>query len=356
MENEEIDISFGTIHIVLTTYCNMGCKGCYQTEKEILNKAEDFQLKTHKENIRKLYKRFLYTNKKVEISFFGGEPLLKTNTMKEILLWLKEENLIPDKLKIPTSGGKNLTLIDSGLEVIYLAYELFPNIEVSLSLSYDGNINIKTRNIPSNKIREVITKLKETQEKLNKVFLSKETTNLIPEIIYEDYFLEQYKDILEVTGKLPNFRLPHLIQNSNLDTKFFQIELRKFLNQLPKDIGVHPKLIRDIEERILQDNKDIFYTWCNAGINHFALTNIKNKEFSGCEFLNEDSTDLYNKMIDHCNNCSIKYYCPKPCLKNLEGPDLTKFQRQCIIRKILVSEIRDYLKENLTELIKIKIK
>ena len=355
MENNEIDISFGTIHIVLTTYCNMGCKGCYQTEKEILNKSEDFQLEFHKKNIKDLFKNFLNKNKKIELSFFGGEPLLKTNTMKEILLWLKKENLIPDKIKIPTSGGKNLTLIDSGLEVIYLAYELFPEIEISLSLSYDGVINNETRNIPSYKIKETITKLQGIQEKINKVFLSKETTNLIPEIIYEDYFLEQYNDIIEVTNKLPNFRLPHLMSNSNLDTKFFQTELRKFLNQLPKDIKQHPKLIRDIEERILQDNRDISYTWCNAGVNHFALTNIKTKEFSGCEFLDEDATTLYNKMMEHCNNCSIKYYCPKPCLKNLENNVLIRFQRHCTIRKILVSEIRDYLKENLHNIIKIKL-
>ena len=100
---------FGNIHIILTTYCNMGCSGCYQehlTEKNHLILNDET-----KANIKKVYDQFKDQNLDIKVSFFGGEPLLRNETIIDIIWFLKESEMDIKYFNLPTSGGKDLKLL-----------------------------------------------------------------------------------------------------------------------------------------------------------------------------------------------------------------------------------------------------
>ena len=345
----EINNGIGTIHIVLTTYCNVGCKGCYQEEKEELQNRSDFILDDSKKNyIYELYHKYKNESKRITISFFGGEPLLKTNTMINIIKYLKENNLEPDIIGFPTSGGPNLNLIDSGFKVLDYIFKCFPKASINMSLSYDGHINKDTRNISSEKVKESFQKLYSKEKYYNKKLSPDLIMNLIPQIIEEDYFILCHKDIKNITNKLPTFRIPHILNfNSNLDSKILSIALKKYLEWLPKNLDEFPKLLTDYIDRLFLKNPEVNeeFNWCQAGVNHFALSNIPSKSITECEFLNKDSLSLYNQMMNECINCPIKNYCSKPCLKSIEI-SIAQFKRHCTIRKIIFNEVRNYFLDN----------
>ena len=343
-------MEIGTIHIVLTTYCNLGCKGCYQEDKEILNKQEDFKLEDHKDNIRFLYDKFKKENKQIKISFFGGEPLIKTNTIKEISLYLKDELLIPDIISIPTSGGPNQNLIQNGLELIKFLKQLFPITKLNLSLSHDGPNSFKTRNQDLNGLITSFTTIKKMEKEIGN-FTPPTVLNLLPQRLeYEDELSTIDNYINCILNKDSTFRIPHLLDiDSNLDSEMFQKACRYILSTyIDLDPILLPKIFKDYYDRMIQPipEKNRDYNWCQAGVNHFALTNIKGKTFTGCEYLNKDSLTLYNQMMVECNSCSINNYCSKPCLKSIEV-GIEQFKRHCTIRKILFNEVRYFINKKL---------
>ena len=338
-------MEIGTIHIVLTTYCNLGCKGCYQDEKEILNKKEDFNLNDHKENIKFLFNKFITENKQVKISFFGGEPLLKINNIKKVIRFLKKEKLLPDMVSIPTSGGPNQNLVDSGLELIKFIKKTLPETTLNFSLSHDGPVSLETRNQTLDNLNNSFRKIYALEKEIDKI-TPNIVLNLLPQVIEEDYLTKTNDYLLYTIEKVLTFRIPHLLQpNSNLDTNKFQQACRIFLDRFSNsDIENLPKIFKDYYDRMISPlpERNVDYNWCQAGVNHFALTNIKDKTFTGCEYLNKDSLELYNQMSNECNNCPINYYCSKPCLKSIEV-SLNQFKRHCSVRKIIFNEVRRFL-------------
>ena len=107
------------IHTVLSTYCPLGCKGCYQTElsqKKVLDK--DLAWKRIKETLEFIYNdiKYLYqdpftkkVNKpRVNLTFFGGEPILQMETIIYILNKLRsemnEDYMMVNAICIPKNG------------------------------------------------------------------------------------------------------------------------------------------------------------------------------------------------------------------------------------------------------------
>ena len=107
------------IHVVLSTYCPLGCKGCYQTElsqKKVLDK--DVAWNKIKETVKfindvskkQLTLPFSKTVQKprINLTFFGGEPILQMTTIIYILTKLRtemnEDYMTINAICIPTSG------------------------------------------------------------------------------------------------------------------------------------------------------------------------------------------------------------------------------------------------------------
>ena len=372
--------NMGTIHIVLTKWCNQGCKGCNQSIEDRSNKDSNLKLNINiKNEIRTLFKKFSIENKSINVSFFGGEPLTQHKTIIEIIEFLGACKLIPNQISIPTSGGKNQSLIKYVPEIIEAIQKSFvwdEKPKFVLSQSYDGPNNEEFRNSSKEEIQKSIWYMDEF--KYNNYFSDshfkpKYTSTLIPQVITEDYFIETYNDVLKVTNRIPNFRIPYIIhEESNLDSIVFKTAIEKFLkyiiessenfiiknskdyakmymvNKVIKDeyldAPIIPKLFSDVI-RLLCNDLPKEFNWCQAGTNHFAIDH-KGLVSTSCEYLSKSANDLYNKMMEHCNKCEIKDHCMKPCLKNMEESDLysKSFFRQCTVRKILLNQIIKTLK------------
>ena len=296
--------TIGTIHIVLTTYCNLGCKGCYQPKeiREDYSNPNNFDLEENKGYISNLFSKFKRERKQIKIAFFGGEPLLKYTTILEILDYLKDTNQIPDIITIPTSGGPNQNLIKNGLKIVEKIDQLFPETKITFSLSYDGPRTLETRNQNISQIEDSFFKIYMLGKKLNKDIQPEYAVNLIPQIIDENYFIETYDNIMTVTGMVPSFRLPHLLdEDSNLDKITFLRAVENWFKYSTNEhlpIEFQPKLFKDIIDRIINGNTTIEYTWCQAGLNHFSIApNTKQTPtLTDCEYLARPALKSFSKM------------------------------------------------------------
>ena len=367
-----------TIHIVLTSWCNQGCPGCNQSINDRNSKNHFILNENTRNDIKNIFNK-IPNNDIITVAFFGGEPLTRHQTIMEIIDFLSEENIIPNYFTIPTSGGKNQNLISlvKDINVHIRKYPQFNNTIFKVAQSYDGPNNLYLRNEDPGKIKESIKFVEDIDINLRPSY----TSTLIPQIITEDYFIDSYKDIKEVTNRIPNYRIPYLLEtNSNLDTIVFSNAITKFLNYLitqsssnfilknsfdyrkkflfnkiilqesfkinPEEFVV-PKLFSDVLNLICSNTiKDTHLksNWCGAGTTHHAID--KNGIHpNGCEYINEPANILHNKMLIKCSECEIKDFCNKPCLKNLEESYIDKFERQCTVRKILLNQIIKFLKK-----------
>ena len=363
---------FGNIHIILTTYCNMGCSGCYQehlTEKNHLILNDET-----KANIKKVYDQFKDQNLDIKVSFFGGEPLLRNETIIDIIWFLKESEMDIKYFNLPTSGGKDLKLLLQHVPEIKRIVKLaYPSAKFTTSLSYDGPNNDKLRNVSPVLIEKGFSFL------INNNIEPMYTSCVIPianEDISTRYFIETYINVVTVTGLAPTFRIPHIIHN-NIDWLNLNIGLEYLLDYLDiqleavtllnygsrivarsnrfKDPNMIPKLIRDVIDKLtIPALAHSNYNWCQAGTKHLTIT----KDYiTDCEFLSKPAKYSIEALTNLCENCSIKDLCQKPCLKNVEfvGNDPTdptnphdlKLKRQCDFRKVLVHAIKTHLLKNI---------
>ena len=77
-----------SISLGLTNNCNLNCSYCFEGKKNKLTMSVD----TAKKSIDWLFRNDVSGPvSKVDISFFGGEPLLEMNTIKEIIIYAREK-------------------------------------------------------------------------------------------------------------------------------------------------------------------------------------------------------------------------------------------------------------------------
>ena len=116
--------------IWVTTGCNMKCKYCYEKEKK--------DTMFSKENVHQLVEFIKKTSgmKKIQVSFFGGEPLLNFSVIKEIVLELEKEHFEKVVYDMTTNG----LLLDSE------KVQFIKDKGIRISLSCDGTKKVNDHN------------------------------------------------------------------------------------------------------------------------------------------------------------------------------------------------------------------
>ena len=368
----------GTIHIVLTNFCNLGCKGCYQPEEDRLNQNQSGDNDILNENIlieiEKLFNMFSDQNKDVNLTFFGGEPILQMSTIIYILTKLRtemnEDYMTINAICIPTSGfAGNLdhNILLENIDIIAgLVKEL--KLDCNISISHDGLNNKELRNINPEKVTSLINILQKKSVTHGWNLVSDRISLVIPQKFNEDYFIDNYKYIKEGVKLEPSFTIPHTFDKDSTFVKEPEIlkkALAKFIetykdkfqnwgNGNGKTVASccsNDRLYTSTDnelptlfESLLSKIHEAPYNWCGAGVNHFTIQT--DGSYTNCEYINLESEDFLKKVQDYCSNCEIKNYCQKPCIKNFEQGFEESLKNQCQARKILFNEVKKGLEDN----------
>ena len=367
------------IHTILSTYCPLGCKSCYQTElsqKKVLDK--DLAWKRIKETLEFIYNDIPwmyhnpFTNKdrilpRVNLTFFGGEPILQMETIIYILNKLRsemnEDYMMVNAICIPTSGFANNLDHNILLDKIDIIASLVKDLKLdcNISVSHDGLNNKELRNIDPEKVSELIRILQRKAVEHDWNLISDRISLVIPQKFDTNYFIDNHDYILNGTGLQPSFTIPHTIDKDSTFVKnpeIFKEALEKFIFKYQEKFKAWQSgTIYDpsccssermytstsnelptLFEGILSKMYSSPYNWCGAGVNHFTIQT--DGSYTNCEYINLESEDFLMKVQDHCSNCEIKNYCQKPCIKNFEQGFEESLKNQCQARKILFNEVK----------------
>jgi len=171
----------GILYLIMTEGCNLACRYCFLSDMvqrgRVLGKMmppdiafgaiDRFQALTKLEGVEA-----------PEIIFYGGEPLLNWQVMREVLGYAR--------LAIPTCGitvNTNGTLITEGIATILKEFD------VGVSLSCDGKTNDENRVTPSGKgsLRRILRGLEILQKHGVQVAISCTITNANVDRLDQDF-------------------------------------------------------------------------------------------------------------------------------------------------------------------------
>ena len=280
------------LSIALSEACNLNCTYCNvdkNSKKSIdpLIFLEDFK-KIRQENPKE----------RIQVDFYGGEPLLQYNKIKFIIESISDTNV---QYYMPTNG----LLLDEE-KLLF-----FKKNNVNISLSYDGLWQ---------------TNRKQGNKNISNIYLEK-----------RDFF-----------KTIPNFKIHTMIYPGNynlLENHLFLLEYGANANfTLVKDIGVWnnesvellkkgidelvewyinnvdneeiPETLKQyINSVVLFKSKGYIVKSCGAGFDHLSFS--ENKIISCNRFKNEPELEKLIPVfleMNKCNNCEIKNYCKKGCM------------------------------------------
>jgi len=337
-------------HLILTNLCNSRCKYCYEKSfKEFdngLDKKFEFDFsepdKTNLDTTK--LKKFLAKDKDAVLIFYGGEPLLELNKIKEII----------DNINVPFRMQTNAKTLDT-LPIKYLK-------KISKMLvSIDGDKERTDYNRGEGTFDLVIKNLKQARtEGYKGEIVARMTLSEFPDVY------EQVKNILD----LKLFDSIHW----QLDVGFYKFDyeksrVTKFVNEYSKSltklinfwlnemkrgnmIKIYPFI--GVIDSILKNEKTKLR--CGSGYANYTISTtgkivacpIMNsiKSFEAGK-INSDPHELKKFDVPRCDNCSYLNLCGGRCLywRNAElwpkeGDDLI-----CKTIKHLIDELKRIIPE-----------
>lgn len=307
-ELENSDSSSYTI--ALTQNCNAHCYYCYQSEnifeknrkltKKDYDRIVDFILKTK--------------NDKVKITWFGGEPLIRSDIINYISTELTNKNV--DFRSVIITNGLLLNSFDNfTLKNKWNINE----IQVTFDGLYENHDKRKCFDFGKNNFDKIIEKLKEILKNNIKVKIriniSKDNYNEINDIF--DYFEITFKDY-------DNFKYyySYLTDDLNLyDYAFNKNEIEKINPQIYQRYMKNREMVLPRNRRVYcgTQNPNSFFIdiygnlfrcehdfWCSDKI----FMNIE--EFDCDKFKNSKNTILSQK----CKECVFLPICQGGCIRN----------------------------------------
>jgi uncharacterized protein len=218
---KEENLKMEQLIIELTGKCNLRCKYCIYNDYNDGNRnfnTKEIEFETARKAIDYIYQH--RHNKKLSITFYGGEPLIKFNIMKECIDYslehLKDCNL-------SFSFTTNLTLMTKEI-ADYLAQ--VPQLSIVLSLDGPEDVHNKARVYADEKptfkdafkglkvLADAVNKYKKTTIIFNAVLLPPYTAKRLGRI---NYFFESLDFMPKGTGVRVSYPSPNTVPGSYLD-------------------------------------------------------------------------------------------------------------------------------------------
>jgi sulfatase maturation enzyme AslB (radical SAM superfamily) len=239
---------------IVTDDCNFNCSYCFQKkEKKTIRNA------TIKTAVDFFYP-FLGSGNKIQIGFYGGEPLLAYEQMKHAALLLQEKNKTGNK-KIEFAVTTNGSLLTEKM------LDFFNRHKFVLLLSFDGLAQEKGRKRGTlEQMVKVMKKIREYPDitfEINSVF-TPQTVSLLS---------GSMRFIIEQEGPEVTFNLSSMEEwrSSDLETLKNELErLTDFLVTFYKKKGRIP--VKNFQTRVPGPGSGPGIFHCTAGIDHMAVT------------------------------------------------------------------------------------
>ncbi len=247
------------VTLVVTHNCNFNCSYCLQTHE---NKA--MSIDTAKKAIDYLAK--IKHNKTLQISFYGGEPLIEKDLIKEIVLYSEEKIMKPQNIRVIYEITTNGRLLDEDFIAFANKHRML------LALSHDGLAqDLTRRDVAGNLTRE------DADKKLSMLLAANPRTPVM---------LTLHSD-------------PEAIKTLASSVRFFKEAGLRFLNVTP---AVGNRVNWDDDSfALLQDQltqiRDLYVEY-NRGDNEFIYIPFENKIKAYVRQKSDDS--------DTCRICSDK--------------------------------------------------
>ncbi len=313
--------------------CNLKCDYCFAAKGNCKGKAELMSLETAKKAIDFLIQHS-GERKNLDLEFFGGEPLLNFEVVKETIIYAKKQAKNHNKKFNFTITTNGLLLTDEIMDFI--------NKEIAIVvLSLDGrkktNDRFRVANSKFGTYDVIVPKFK-------KMVKFRNNKNYYIRGTYTKHNLDFHKDIMHIyklgfnkismQPVICDSKLDYAINKENLDTIFLEYEkLAHEIIKLKKnnskidffsfniDLEHGPCVIKRIkscgcgnEYVAVTPNGDIFPCHQFVGYNEYNMGNINQNIFNyniKNQFL---KTTIYHK--EKCKNCWAKFYCSGGCNAN----------------------------------------
>lgn len=332
-----------TIFFMLGFACNFNCKYCLQHEFRN-NKI----YLTYNKQIIEFIKRQAEQNNHIDINFFGGEPLLYFDIIKDVVHQLKYVDNI------------SFSLLTNGSLLNDTTISFINEHNINVGISWDGRNTKLSRGI------DIFETNKENIFKLSRPFFVSSVLNaynsplqLLNDL---DSLNEEYKNIYNTNVPF-NIDNLYCLENTNsdvflLDFKKYEQDLEFLINKFMyhNDMLTYTEFnyINGIIESIKQydENCVMIYSPCMNGIH------VLNIDLEGNLYLCHDNSDkvlgnIYSNIDDYmnkyksynilpqyceteCKECSVRFCCSKGCML-LSKDELKNFY--CVQKKSILEPI-----------------
>ncbi len=333
MPKEKEKTKLEHLRLIVTNKCNLNCIYCYANGGSYNQKISEMSLETAINSINYFYYKFNWIH---QISFFGGEPLIKIDLIKElceyILSFCKENNKKPPIFSIVTNG----VLLDKKAINIINKYNIYTNI----SLDGPKDFNDQQRKFVDHNesVFEFVDQNAKNLRKKRKFSIESTCTNIINNFDYnfeyiQNYFRNRYS--IERVNVVPAMIVNEVNKDLELagdkkNEKKLSLIIERFFDESNEHF-----VFNDIIIRLLNTYFTDYYcsSFCDAGITQFTIS--MNGDIYPCQlFLSNKENKLGNvnlhnyELIDSfknkslkefpkCKECGYKRFC-QTCLYNIK--------------------------------------
>jgi len=307
--------------------CNLRCEYCFADTGEYRGKRELMSLEIGKKAIDFLIKNS-ENRRNLEVDFFGGEPLMNFEVVKQIVLYAREQEKKYNKNFRFTLTTNGLLLDDDKISFIN---EHMSNVVLSLDGRKEVNDRVRKRVDGSGCYESIMPKFKKIAELRNQdKYYVRGTFTRYNLDFYEDVIHladEGFKQIsIEPVAAQPT--CDYSITENQLPEIFESYEklAQHMLNRKDKfnffhfmiDLKQGPCVIKRIrgcgagnEYVAISPSGDIYPCHQFVGIEKYKMGSLKNNSF------NENIKDEFSKYTifskPDCMKCWAKYYCSGGC-------------------------------------------
>lgn len=297
------------IYLNLTNRCNSNCIYCFAHSTKI---GYDMKYETVIPILSKIIKN---TNGKTNICFFGGEPTLKFDLIKEIIGYIEKEFKY---------CGIDFDMITNGIDLSFDRLLFIKQKFKKITFSIDGNYNYMIKNRITNKevldnvynniieacqifentsIRATITEYSKDIIDTYKFFKSLGAKKIrfkpVSGAESDEYLIKDWSYILNETKQLSSIVMEDLISNKMSQVLPYSMYIYQFQKKLSRITGCSMNIIT------ISQNGELYPCY------RF----IENKNF----LLNNQADIMFDKLplniVDkkNCINCWCKYICGGGC-------------------------------------------